>query len=537
VDSPFDVRGYNFALKPQQRLEPLVGPMIHGVQCAAGALTDSRGLSDRDADNLLECSTQEDGMAVFNKQDLSEGLIFDFGKTVPLESVQIWNYNKPAYTDRGVSKVSVSVWTESAGWKAVLKDALLSEAEGTDDYDEPVLLTFDSVPAQKVRFDNLVGFNSNSPQLGLSEIRFYSPLGPAACNPTPEEKSTIPFSQRATLGWTAGRNSLVHAIYLSENPTVLEMQGKFTGPARVGVEGLKPDTTYYWYCVEIQEDGTATEGPLWSFRTQPAVTALWPMDNSNSVEDLQGSFKGTIHGTPEWVEGRYGKGLQFNGVEDYIEIPPLNLNSDSATLCGWLRIPQENPSYSGIVFCRSEGTASGLNFRNGRILGYHWKDAENTYSWDSGLEVPLNQWVFAALTVEPSKAVLYVWDGKEMKTAFNEVPHQTEAFSSPVQIGRDPLENTRFFNGTVDEIRVFSYALTDDQVKSLCSGGQSASSEIRLVNASFVKEDQSLKEIARQAGQQEASSEGRRKMNWMAVLVILAVVLAIAVVSTFKKKK
>jgi hypothetical protein len=476
-------------------------------------------------------------MAVFDGESVKGGLVFDLEGTPLLESVAVWNYNKPAYTDRGVLKADVSVWTETGGWKPVVKEAVLLEAEGTEDYDEPTVLTFEPVEAQKVRLDNLVCINDSSKQIGLSKVRFFAPLGPAACNGVPADNAAVPFTGCLPIRWTAGKNALVHAIYLGENPDNLTLRGKISGPARVDVEGLKPDTKYYWSIEEIQEDGTSTKGAVWSFKTGLAETAYWPMDDN--ANDVCGAFNGTIQGSPQWIEGRYGKALLFDGETNSVEIPPLRIRSNAMTICGWLRLSEENRPFTGIFFCRSSNTATGLNLSNAGTLGYHWRNAAETYGWNSELTIPRNQWVFAAVAIEPSKAALYLWDGKEMKTAVHEVTHEAEQFDMPVQLGRDPADGSRFFKGALDEVRLFDSTLNNDQIMSLCLGQQIAfaAGEIRLVNASFVTEDQSLKEIARQAGQQEASSEGRRKMNWSAVLVILAVVMAIAVVSTFKKKK
>lgn len=518
---------------------PAVGPMIAATaEGPAGILCDVRGIKDADLDGLMECSTEERDMALFDKQAMDEGLVFDLGGVQEIETIAVWNYNKPAYTDMGVAQAAVSVWTQEAGWKTLAEKASLLEAEGTSDYDEATLLTFAPVAAAKVRLDHMAGFSDKNTQIGLSKVRFYSPLGPAACNPQPQEKSAAGFKPCQNLSWTAGKDALVHEVYLSEESSALKRQGRFTGLPRVGVEGLKPETTYYWYVVETQENGTATEGPLWSFKTGAAMAAWWPLEEN--AADTTGAFNGTIQGSPQWVEGKTGKALQLDGKTNWIEVSPLKLASESMTICGWLRTAQENPPFTGIVFCRSANTATGLNFSNDRSLGYHWQNASNTYGWESGLKVPLNKWVFAAVTVEPSKAVLYLWDGQDLKTAVNEVSHGTETFDVPIQIGRDPVDNTRFFNGAIDDVRFFGCALNKDQIMALCSDQPATfAGQIRLVNADFVSDDLTLDQIARKTEQTntEAPAVGGRKINLMAVAIIGAAVLAMVFVTTLKKKK
>lgn len=244
--------------------------MIESVaeQAVAGVLVDSKGLLDSDADGLMECSIQEESMALLDGAAVKDGLVFDLGGSHLLESVLIWNYNKPANTGMGTAKAKVSVWTEAGGWQTVVEEAEILEAEGTPDYDEPTVLRWAPVTAQKVRLENMVCFNGQTNSLGLSKIRFYSPAGFAACDGVPADKSQVPFMSRMPISWSSGKNALVHAVYLGDDPNALTVQGKLKGVSRVDVEGLRPKTTYYWSIDEIQQDGAVTKGPLWSFTTQ-----------------------------------------------------------------------------------------------------------------------------------------------------------------------------------------------------------------------------------------------------------------------------
>lgn len=473
-------------------------------------------------------------MAVLEQDTLKDGLVFDLGSTQKLDSVLIWNYNKPAYTEAGAAKANVSIWTEAGGWKTVLKEAVILEAEGSQDYDEPTVLTFEPIDAQKVRIDNLVCIAADSKQVGLSKVRFYSPLGPAACNPIPADKAAVSLAAAMPMRWSAGKNALVHAVYLGEKPDNLSLRGKLTGAGRVDVEGLKPETTYYWSVEETQQDGTVTKGPVWSFVTQKTFAAHWPLDEN--ADDTSGAFKGSIHGTAQWVEGHSGKAMQFDGKTS-VEIAPLNLESNAATICGWLRVEKPVDAHSGIFFCRSDEEAAGLSFRTTRSLGYSWT-AKNTHSFNARLQIPLNQWVFAAVAVEPEKATLYLWDGKELRSAVNCVPHTKQTFASPILMGRDPINDRRFFAGCLDDVRVFSYALNAEQVDSLCSGKEIAfADEIRLVNGSFVSDEQSLEEIAKKGAEQQAAPGRNRKANLIAVAVIAAAVLGFVFVTNVKKKR
>jgi len=124
----------------------------------------------------------------------------------------------------------------------------------------------------------------------------------------------------------------------------------------------------------------------------------------------------------------------------------------------------------GLVFARAGQPATGLNF-NGQSLNYHWLDDPNSYGWNPGLIPPLNQWSFVALVVEPAQATIYLINTNGMTNAVNVLAHANRAFTDSIRIGGDPNSNTgRTFNGVIDEVAIFGYALTPAQVQSLYLG-------------------------------------------------------------------
>ena len=120
---------------------PVTGPMIAVVPESSSfkVLVDGSGLGNVDEDRLFEHKINEAEMWIGSPDDFKNGIVFSLPEEQMLESIAVWNYNRPAYTDLGVQKMDVSVWTEKDGWKTVLKDAVIEEAEGSDDYDEPTI--------------------------------------------------------------------------------------------------------------------------------------------------------------------------------------------------------------------------------------------------------------------------------------------------------------------------------------------------------------------------------------------------------------
>jgi hypothetical protein len=194
--------------------------------------------------------------------------------------------------------------------------------------------------------------------------------------------------------------------------------------------------------------------------------------------DLGSSYNGTIPGapnTPTWssdvapavdaCDPNYS--MSFDGT-DYVEIPVLNLNTNTATISAWVKRAGDQPNWAGIVFCRGDNTTSGIGFRDGlktsHNLSYHW---DGWFWWyDSGLTIPDSQWTFTSLVVEPEQATLYMSDGTNWDSATNVDYHGPDEFDANTYVGEDP-QGGRMMVGKVDDVRIYDRSLSVGEVLGL----------------------------------------------------------------------
>ena len=105
-------------------------------------------------------------------------------------------------------------------------------------------------------------------------------------------------------------------------------------------------------------------------------------------------------------------------------------------------------------------------------MGYTWNDDQNTWGWSSGLPPPANQWSFVAVVVQPADTVVYLLNTNEELSATNIYPNPIRAFAGTGTIGTDAYASAaRVFNGVLDEVAVFNYALTPAQIQQLYDYG------------------------------------------------------------------
>jgi hypothetical protein len=121
-----------------------------------------------------------------------EYLLFDFSRVHQLTQIQIWNYNERIYNlhlTRGARRVDIYASNTGKGspdsssdqWRLVVKDEIVSVADGTNDYATPHEIALKNVETRflAIVFRDVHGFDPRYPgdpqkrRVGLSEVRFF----------------------------------------------------------------------------------------------------------------------------------------------------------------------------------------------------------------------------------------------------------------------------------------------------------------------------------------------------------------------------
>ena len=208
------------------------------------------------------------------------------------------------------------------------------------------------------------------------------------------------------------------------------------------------------------------------------LVGYWPFDGSqmnwasNLALDASGNGNnGTlVNMTPaNAVMGVIGQALSFNGTSQSVSIPTFNSTFTYCTMTAWIK-PAALPSgWNGIVFSRDGlSKLGGLSFNTTNELSWNWDN--NGWSWASGLYAPINQWSLVTLVITPTSATIYLGSGGKLISA-------TDPYANPAQvldnlyIGQDTYGG-RFFNGSIDDVRIYNRALSASEVKQLYNLGR-----------------------------------------------------------------
>ena len=549
AEGPFEIRQTRYVFKPLTRPVPVVGPWITGVTAdeTLGVLVDGTGLGDRNGDRLFEHSTQKDAMRLMPLTQAAEGLVFDLNGTYTLESLQIWNYNEPGYTGRGAAQADVAVWTEQNGWKTVLRQASLTEAEGTNDYDEPTLLTFAPVRAQKVRLENLVPF-ADEGLVGLGAIRFYESATHAACNPMPAVDAELPGTRQMTLAWTPGKEAAAYDVYAAAEGHPLTLLGRIS-QSQVNVAGLAGGRRYTWRVDAVRKDGAVTAGPEWAFGLKEGVcVGQWSFSEGGGTAASDGSglgHHGALKGEPAWVDGKIGSAIDFDGKAGHIGVSDadaLRVGRGDYTICAWV-YPRAVSGCRGIVtkVRDSVNKEYALSLEDG-ALTLEVETSGNNGRAATAPVIATEQWQHVAVVFDSSTLTpaFYV-NGQLQETVSDTITELPVFLSSNLSIGRwGGNYDSRYFDGMIDEVYLYSCALSGQQITALAEGQQvewmasDAPPTLTLAGAELLDRGADLKAVAEGAPGEEVASQSFPG-NLIPVLIIIAVIIVAAVVMRKKK--
>jgi len=178
---------------------------------------------------------------------------------------------------------------------------------------------------------------------------------------------------------------------------------------------------------------------------------------------------GRIHGAT-WTQGKFGKALSFDGVDDYVEIPDsasLDI-TDAITIEAWVK---PRGSYADLEFptiVRKEG-AYALRFGHstGNLNGIVWIGGSVVYSnsienaWDT------TKWTHFA----------FVYDGQYLRLYRNGVEAASpKAYTGTIDVSANNLgigatgEGNYLFNGIIDEVRIYNRALSEEEIRAHFKG-------------------------------------------------------------------
>mgnify|MGYP003132496072 CR=1 FL=1 len=188
--------------------------------------------------------------------------------------------------------------------------------------------------------------------------------------------------------------------------------------------------------------------------------AYYKLDNS--AEDEKGSYDGTETDI-EYRFGRFGQAAVFNGSSSIINTSVDFDTLTDYTISMWINPSSNNKYFAGTVAASTALNGIYLNLTSGNLIRFFERNNSNTVtSLTSTDTVTLNAWNHIVVVRDGSTNYIYVNNGTPVSLSNSTITHTTD-----FTIGRAGAFTSTYFDGSIDQVRIFSTALSSSQVTEL----------------------------------------------------------------------
>jgi fibronectin type 3 domain-containing protein len=205
--------------------------------------------------------------------------------------------------------------------------------------------------------------------------------------------------------------------------------------------------------------------------TTTGLVAAYGFDEGTGTtagDSTASGLNGTLNGAAWVTTGKYGKALSFNGTSSLVTVAdagPLHLSA-AMTLEAWVYPTTASTNFATAVL-KERGTTGlayslyvtdGANRPPSGYINVGGVDRNATGT----MVLPLNTWTHLAVTYNGSTFRLYV---NGVQVASKSQTGTIASSTSPLRIGGNSVWG-EYFNGLIDELRVYNTALTQAQIQS-----------------------------------------------------------------------
>jgi hypothetical protein len=351
------------------------------------------------------------------------------------------------------------------------KDVAYYGNKVTTEFPQAVLMRWKcSVDSYCVIFGDLSTSIVTPEELALLEA---TPLNTKlyAIKPEPADGTIGEALTGLTLRWLPGAEAIRNNVYFGTSPDKLSLLDSTDGEECDRVPPLERDTTYYWRVDAESADGKVTPGAVWSF-SSGGLVAWWKFDKGSGdvvADSGPNHLDGAVLGDPSWEAGVLGEALKFDGEGDYVDFgndSKFNI-TDRITIAMWVKVDTFDCEWQAIITkgdgswrLQRNGTKDSIEFActgafvPGALVG----------SLFGTVNVNDGQWHHITGTYDGSRVCLYV-DGK--LDVSSEATGSIKVNEYNVLIGANAEKPNRNFKGSIDDVRIYSYALSAEEVKEI----------------------------------------------------------------------
>ncbi|OHB68890.1 MAG: hypothetical protein A2Y77_04935 [Planctomycetes bacterium RBG_13_62_9] len=322
------------------------------------------------------------------------------------------------------------------------------------------------------------------------DVWTFSTVFATAWAPSPGDQAAY-VAPHAVLGWSVGMNAVGHDVYFSADRAAVEAGAPETKKAERQAQtsypptGLERGKTYFWRVDEVLVNGGRVTGPVWSFtvrplvaKTDPSLVGWWKLDDekAGAAVDYSGyDNDGVLQGGVKFVEGYLGDALQFDGLDDVVDCgsDASLMNVESVSVAAWIRLAVLGGDRK---VCSNQNNSTGGYklgvYSSNNMVEFEIRTSANAATLNrtapGGTALQQDVWYHVVGVYDKGKSIRTYINGKldrELVTA-----NVAGISTGPLRLGRESYSGAYWWNGLLDDVRVYNKALTDEAIQKVMQG-------------------------------------------------------------------
>ncbi len=212
---------------------------------------------------------------------------------------------------------------------------------------------------------------------------------------------------------------------------------------------------------------------------EPQEMLYWPLDGPEAARAPNTPGELLICG-PRWTEGPSGLALQFDGINDFVRIPhtPELALREAITVSLWVRLDRapQGPTKNGFRFILAKPRLKSFSLvlEDDQTVQAAIHSGGERRSVRSRNILSIGQWTHVAFTYDGGSGLMKLYLDGQLNAQGEWPPGLIDVDERPLFLGsaisRDTPETqggVRVFPGAIDEVRIYSRALPDEEVTAL----------------------------------------------------------------------
>jgi hypothetical protein len=236
-----------------------------------------------------------------------------------------------------------------------------------------------------------------------------------------------------------------------------------TGADIDGTTSIENADTTYNFTVTATDDESQSTGRSFSITVERYI--VQPLENF-TINTYEGN------GSTQSIEGKIGTAASFNGSSSYVNLPVLGLGGNATrSISAWVN-PATTPSSLGTVY-----HSGGTNAKESFII-YYQSDNKIRVEYDNRsiattTTILNNTWTHIVATYNggsiESSANTNIYINGVLQTVTNSgsATGVANTLNTDYAIGYRRYANTLYFDGKIDQVRIFNKAISSSEVTTL----------------------------------------------------------------------